>query len=119
MTVVGWRVLARLVWSQQAFKQIAGAYTTVLRAEADDTPGLPTGYGFVTYTVASRTGSVKYGGVLADGTRVSGSAKIAAGDGAGTAFFPIYKSLYARRGEVSGVVASRRMAAWCSGKAAG
>lgn len=106
VTVEGWRVLARQVASPQAAQQVAGAYTAVLHAEADDTPGLPTGYGFVTYTVASRTGSVKYGGVLADGTRVSGSAKIAAGDGAGTAFFPIYKSLYARRGEVSGVVTS-------------
>ncbi len=106
VTVEGWRVLARQVASPQAAQQVAGAYTAVLHAEAGDTPGLPAGYGFVTYTVASRTRSVKYGGLLADGTRVSGSAKIVAGDEAGAALFPLYKGLYARRGEVSGVVAS-------------
>ena len=106
VTVEGWRVLARQVASPQAAQQVAGAYTAVLHAEAADASCVPAGYGFMTYTVASRTGSVKYGGVLADGTRVSGSAKIVAGDEAGAALFPLYKGLYARRGEVSGVVAS-------------
>jgi hypothetical protein len=106
VTVEGWRVLARQVASPQAAQQVAGAYTAVLHAEAADASCAPAGYGFMTYTVASRTGSVKYGGVLADGTRVSGSAKIVAGDEAGAALFPLYKGLYARRGEVSGVVAS-------------
>ncbi|MBP7637761.1 MAG: putative Ig domain-containing protein, partial [Kiritimatiellae bacterium] len=106
VTAEGWRVLARQLLSPQAAGQIAGSYTAVLRAEAVDTPGAPAGYGYVTYTVAPRTRSVKYGGLLADGTRVSGSAKVVAGDDEGAALFPLYKGLYARRGEVSGVAVS-------------
>ena len=106
LTAEGWRVLARQLLSPQTAQQIAGSYTAVLRTEAVDTPGAPAGYGYVTYTVAPRTRSVKYGGLLADGTRVSGSAKVVAGDGEGAALFPLYKGLYARRGEVSGVAVS-------------
>jgi hypothetical protein len=106
LTAEGWRVLARQLLSPQTAQQIAGSYTAVLRTEVADTPGAPAGYGYVTYTVAPRTRSVKYGGLLADGTRVSGSAKVVAGDGEGAALFPLYKGLYARRGEVSGVAVS-------------
>jgi hypothetical protein len=105
-TVEGWRVLARPILSQEAAQPFADSYAVVLRTDMVDTPGAPAGCGYLTYTVTPRTRSVKYAGVLADGTSVSGSAKIVAGDEAGAALFPLYKGLYARRGEVSGVVAS-------------
>lgn len=103
VTGEGWRVLARQVLPLQEAEQVAGYYTAVLRADAAGTPGVPAGHGYVTYTVTPRTRSVKYSGILADGTRVSGSSKVMPGDNKGTVIFPLYKGLYARRGEVSGL----------------
>jgi len=106
LTAEGWRVLARQILAPQTAQQLAGSYAVVLRAEASDSPGAPAGYGYVTYTVTPRTRSVKYGGLLADGTRVSGSAKMVAADDEGAALFPLYKGVYARKGEVSGAAVS-------------
>ena len=80
-------------------------YTTVFDVEEaspfGDLNNAPEGYGYLTFTVTEKTGSVKYSGKLADGTSVSGSAGLISGDDPGTAVFPIYKPLYSKRGEVA------------------
>jgi len=99
-----------------------GYYTSVLDVQAA-TPyspsinNIPQGSGYVTFTVNGRS-AVKYSGVLADGTTISGAAKLAVYTGAELASlgytgvaagrtyacFPVYKALYMRRGLVAGQV---------------
>lgn len=99
--------------------EFAGYYTSILRtiaatpnsAEVDNQPE---GSGYVTFTVSSR-GSVKYAGVLADGTAFSGASAIVTYSGAelgyagaeagqSYALFPIYRTLYSRRGSLAGQI---------------
>lgn len=99
-----------------------GYYTACLgvTAVAPYSPAVdnrPEGSGYVTFTVNGR-GSVKYGGVLADGTKFSGSSLVLvygggelAGMGyrevvAGRAYacFPLYAPVYTRRGMVAAEV---------------
>jgi hypothetical protein len=85
-----------------------GYYTGVLAVSdvvgAGALDNRPEGYGYLTFTVA-KTGAVRYSGKLADGTGVSGSAKLLSGGEPGTAVFPLYKTLYARRGRLAARVA--------------
>jgi hypothetical protein len=101
----GLSVVAARVLDGGAADAFAGAYTAVLGCSgAVATGGLdnvPEGYGYLTWTVAKKTGAVKYAGKLADGTSVSGSAKLIAGTGVGTVLFPLCKALYSKRGEAA------------------
>ncbi len=102
--------------------EFAGYYTSLLSATAgtpnsDEVNNLPEGTGYVTFTISS-LGSVRYSGVLADGTLVSGSSTILTYSGteladlgyAGVAddqryaTFPIYTPLYLRRGVIAAQV---------------
>ncbi len=99
--------------------QFTGYYTSVLGVtdvtpNSDSVDNQPQGSGFVTFTVSTR-GTVKYSGVLADGARFSGSSVLTVYDGAELAdlgyadvadgqtyaCFPLYKTLYSRRGVVA------------------
>jgi len=103
-----------------ALAPFIGYYTAVLPLAAvtpnsDTVDNSPEGTGYVTFTANNR-GSVKYSGVLADGTKFSGSSSLTAFGGAtlsdlgyddadaGTAYagFPIYAKLASRRGTVAG-----------------
>ena len=111
-------LLGRLVDPSGAGK-FAGYYTSILGAAAvapvsGEIDNQPEGSGYVTFTVNSRC-SVSYKGVLADGTRFSGSSAIVIYSGAelaelgytevaddqAYACFPLYKTLYSRRGAVA------------------
>jgi hypothetical protein len=98
----------RVLSQKEAIAPYAGYYTGVLAVSGVVETGAldyrPEGYGYLTFTVA-KTGSVKYGGKLADGTSVSGSAKLLSGGEPGTAVFPLYKTLYTRRGKLVARVA--------------
>jgi hypothetical protein len=98
---------ARQVLTQSAaIAPYIGYYTGVLAATNVLSGALgntPAGYGYLTFSVA-KTGIVKYAGKLADGTSVSGSAKLASAGAPGTAAIPLYKPLYARRGDVAAYV---------------
>ena len=104
----------------------AGAFTgnyTALLDIAAATPyspainNIPQGDGYVAFSVSSR-GAVRYSGLLADGTKLSGSSSIQVYTGAELislgytnavavttyACFPVYKSLFMRRGVVAGLL---------------
>ena len=94
---------ARRVLAMASAKPYAGYYTVLLDGvpmETGDLNNVPAGFGYLTFTVTERTGSVKYGGKLADGTSVSGSAGLMQGG-----VFPVYKPLYSKRGEAAALVA--------------
>ncbi|HRR32811.1 MAG TPA: putative Ig domain-containing protein [Kiritimatiellia bacterium] len=107
-TADGLFMLGAQVMPREDAESVAGLYGLGLRAVAlKAMPGAPTGYGYVSCSIVSRTSSVKYGGLLADGTSVSGSSKIlwygiVPGE---AAFFVLYKPLYNKRGVVAGVAA--------------
>lgn len=102
--------------------EFIGYYTSVLDVQ-EATPyspsinNIPQGSGYVTFTVNGRS-AVKYSGMLADGTTISGSSELAVYTGAELASlgytgvvagrtyacFPVYKALYMRRGLVAGQV---------------
>lgn len=100
----------------------AGYYTVRLgvtdaTTTSADIDNSPEGYGYLTFTL-SAAGTAKYAGLLADDTKVSGSADVAVYTGeqlaalgytdavAGHAYagFPVYKVLYSRRGAVAGMI---------------
>jgi len=102
--------------------EFIGYYTTLLEvAECQpNSPSInnvPQGDGYLTFSVNVR-GSVKYSGALADGTKISGASELAVYSGAelaamgytgvaagrSYACFPVYKTLYSRRGAVAGQV---------------
>lgn len=102
-TADGLNMEARNILAKDVAKPYAGYYTVLLYGVPTGTGDLnnvPGGYGYLTFTVTERTGSVKYGGKLADGTSVSGSAGLMQGG-----VFPVYKPLYSKRGEVAALVA--------------
>ena len=114
-------LLARHVEPTQA-GAFTGYYTALLDISAA-TPyspaisNVPQGDGYVAFTVSSR-GAVKYSGVLADGTKLSGSSSIQVYTGTELttlgytnavvgqtyACFPVYQSLFLRRGVVAGLM---------------
>lgn len=100
----------------------AGYYTALLSPvdvvpNSDDLDNRPGGAGYVTFTVSSQ-GAVRYAGVLADGTRISGSSALVTFSGAELAelgytgvdeaqtyaLFTLYNALYSQRGVVSGQI---------------
>ena len=102
----GLDMVARRVLSGTAARLYAGYYTAVLDAQVTETGALdnsPEGSGYLTFTVTERNGTVRYSGKLADGTSVSGSASLVA-NSASEAMFPVYKTLYSRRGVVAALV---------------
>jgi hypothetical protein len=93
----------QVLTDKNAIAPYVGYYTGILAASnavsgaLDNRPG---GYGYLTFS-AAKTGSVKYAGKLADGTGVSGAARLTRGGASGTAVIPLYKPLYSKRGEVA------------------
>jgi len=102
--------------------EFIGYYTTLLEVAAcqpysPSISNVPQGVGYLTFSVNGRS-SVKYSGALADGTKVSGASELAVYSGAelaalgytgvvagrSYACFPVYKTLYSRRGVVAGQV---------------
>ncbi|HOM59700.1 MAG TPA: hypothetical protein PK770_07545, partial [Kiritimatiellia bacterium] len=102
--------------------QFAGYYTTVLDVKGvshtvSPVDNEPKGAGYLTLTVNSRA-SVKYSGLLADGSKVSGSSTLQVYDGADLpslgiqggvagrkyACFALHVPLYRKRGIVTGLV---------------
>jgi hypothetical protein len=89
----------------------AGYYTAAVLADAGtfwvadpELDNRPAGHGYLTASVSDK-GSVKYAGLLADGTRVSGSAYGFNGDpAAGYWSAPLVAAPYTRRGVFSGVL---------------
>ena len=100
----------------------SGYYTALLRVseaapEDDEVNNIPEGAGYLTFTVKA-TGTVSYGGKLADGTSFSGSSKLMTfnasdlqewgydglEDGRTYACFPVYKALYSSRGSLAALV---------------
>ena len=104
-------------------RSFSGYYTSVLDTPAvtpysDQFDNRPKGAGYLTFTVSTR-GVAKYGGLLADGSKVSGSASVTSYSGAelaalgygssmsadrNYACFPVYNALYSKRGLVAGLV---------------
>ncbi|MDD4103287.1 MAG: hypothetical protein PHU80_11750 [Kiritimatiellae bacterium] len=125
-TFDGMFVLARAVTAAEVAPFI-GYYTVglpvnVLEVGSEEIDNRPEGYGYVTVTV-SRSGKAKYSGLLADGTRLSGSATLmvftgvemsdmgySVEDDALYAAFPIFKTLYRNSGSVAALV-------WIAGNA--
>lgn len=117
-TLGGAAVFGRRVDLSRA-AEFAGYYASLLSAIAAtpnsaEIDNRPEGSGYVTFTVSSR-GSVKYAGTLADGTAFSGASTIVifsgaelghAGAEAGQhyALFPVYRTLYSRRGLLAGQI---------------
>jgi len=93
-------------WKASPPAKYTGYYTLAIPPNpgATETPAgafsnIPSGYGYMTFTVAAN-GGVKYAGKLADGTSVSGSAPLiedaAGGETAGV--LPVYRVLYSKAG---------------------
>ena len=118
-------------WTTTDRAAFAGYYTAILAPQRfthsvqNTFQYRPEGAGYVTFTVSTR-GLAKYAGVLADGTKFTGSSDLLVRDGsevtaaqypgavAGISYasFPIYTTLYARRGKVLGQI-------WINGQSAG
>ena len=100
----------------------SGYYTALLRVseaapEDDEVGNIPEGAGYLTFTV-SASGTVAYGGKLADGTSFSGSSRLMAfnaadlqewgyeglEEGQTYACFTVYKALYSSRGSLAAQV---------------
>lgn len=90
--------------------------THVLATASAAIDNRPEGYGYLTLTVR-RNGQVKYAGQLADGQRLNGTSALMAFSGAemramgydvvgngSFAVFPLYKTLYGRRGHAAAMV---------------
>ena len=86
-------LLANLaVFSKVNLCPLAGNYTFILEPADDTDPTVPQGFGYGTLAV-STAGGARMRGVLGDGTKISGSAPVAA-DGT----WPLYVSLYKNLG---------------------
>jgi len=94
--------------AQADLARLRGYYTIALPAWDARTRGaaneLPGGSGYLTMTVGSG-GSVKLAGLLADGTKVSQSAKLLLfGDYGTLACVPFFRPLYGKKGAVGGLI---------------
>ncbi len=116
----GQPVIASSVSSTEAAPYV-GYYTVALHADVLDVGSetinnAPAGYGYLTFTVSSR-GQIRYGGVIADGERISGSTALMTFTGvemqqmgysvdtdALFACFPVYEAAYRNRGTIAALV---------------
>jgi PKD repeat protein len=88
----------RVVFSRTNPCPWVGTYTIVLAPPAGNVPAIPQGYGYGTLTVAA-TGGGKLGGVLADGTKITGNAPVSKHN-----TWPLYDALYKNQGACIGWV---------------
>ena len=96
----------RNIWSRaNPATECAGYYTLLLPPNADDTvvpagavTNIPSGYGYLTFTVRANNGATRYSGKLADGTSLSGSSTLQLMAGFPAHLVPVYRPLYSRTG---------------------
>ena len=85
--------------AQDYLAKLKGYHTAALIGAADGTAA-----GYLTLTVGN-AGSVKLAGILADGTKVSGSAKLLDGlNEAGWLCAALHKPLYSKKGSIGGLL---------------
>lgn len=101
----------RVTWSRtNPATESAGYYTLLLPPNDEKTlirtgaaiTNVPAGFGYLTLTITESTGAAKYSGKLADGTALSGSSFVLAGED--DFFVPVYKPLYSKGGYFGAVV---------------